>query len=105
MSTESGDVQTREKSTSHKVLILAKNIWLYPLRKNFAAALCQWALLVHRMFTSSMSAGGLLSQHRPLHGKADLAACGVELLSKYAIPFCLDRPFEYWYIKGQQSEF
>gem|GEM_PF-2378128 len=30
-----------KKSTSHKVLIPAKDIWLYPLRKNFAAALCQ----------------------------------------------------------------
>lgn len=30
-----------KKSTSHKHLIPAKDIWLYPLRKNFAAALCQ----------------------------------------------------------------
>ena len=31
----------RKKSTSHNVLIPAQDIWLYPLRKNFAAALCQ----------------------------------------------------------------
>ena len=30
-----------KKSTSHKVLIPAKDIWLYPLRKNFATLLCQ----------------------------------------------------------------
>ena len=30
-----------KKSTSHKHLIPAKDIWLYPLRKNFAAKLCQ----------------------------------------------------------------
>lgn len=30
-----------KKSISHKQLIPAKDIWLYPLRKNFAAALCQ----------------------------------------------------------------
>ena len=30
-----------KKSTSHKLLIPAKDIWLYPLRKNFAAVLCQ----------------------------------------------------------------
>ena len=30
-----------KKSISHKRLISAKDIWLYPLRKNFAAALCQ----------------------------------------------------------------
>jgi len=30
-----------KKSTSHKHLIPAKDIWLYPLRKNFAAELCQ----------------------------------------------------------------
>jgi Domain of unknown function (DUF4338) len=29
-----------KKSTSHKPLIAAKDIWLYPLRKNSAAALC-----------------------------------------------------------------
>jgi hypothetical protein len=29
-----------KKSTSHKPLIAAKDIWLYPLRKNPAAALC-----------------------------------------------------------------
>jgi len=30
-----------KKSTSHKVLIPAKDIWLYPLRKNFAKFLCK----------------------------------------------------------------
>lgn len=30
-----------KKSTSHKVLIPAKDIWLYPLRKNFSALLCK----------------------------------------------------------------
>jgi len=30
-----------KKSISHKKLIPAKDIWLYPLRKNFAAELCQ----------------------------------------------------------------
>jgi len=30
-----------KKSTSHKHLIPAKEIWIYPLRKNFAAELCQ----------------------------------------------------------------
>lgn len=30
-----------KKSISHKRLIPAKDIWLYPLRKNFGAALCQ----------------------------------------------------------------
>lgn len=30
-----------KKSTSHKALIAAKDIWLYPLRKNFAATLCR----------------------------------------------------------------
>lgn len=30
-----------KKSTSHKHLIPAKDIWLYPLRKNFVAKLCQ----------------------------------------------------------------
>ncbi|NBT56345.1 MAG: DUF4338 domain-containing protein [Betaproteobacteria bacterium] len=30
-----------KKSTSHKVLIPAKDIWLYPLRKNFSTLLCK----------------------------------------------------------------
>jgi hypothetical protein len=30
-----------KKSTSHKVLIPAKDIWLYPLRKNFSTFLCK----------------------------------------------------------------
>lgn len=30
-----------KKSTSHKLLIPAKDIWLYPLRKNFATLLCK----------------------------------------------------------------
>ncbi len=30
-----------KKSTSHRQLIPVKDIWLYPLRKNFAATLCQ----------------------------------------------------------------
>ena len=30
-----------KKSISHERLSPAKDIWLYPLRKNFAAALCQ----------------------------------------------------------------
>jgi hypothetical protein len=30
-----------KKSTSHKLLIPAKDIWLYPLRKNFSTLLCK----------------------------------------------------------------
>jgi len=30
-----------KKSTSHEQLIAVKDIWLYPLRKDFAAVLCQ----------------------------------------------------------------
>jgi hypothetical protein len=30
-----------KKSTSHKILIPAKDIWLYPLRKNFSTLLCK----------------------------------------------------------------
>lgn len=30
-----------KKSTSHRQLIPVKDIWLYPLRKNFVATLCQ----------------------------------------------------------------
>ena len=30
-----------KKSASHRQLIPVKDIWLYPLRKNFATALCQ----------------------------------------------------------------
>src|ERR1035437_4426453 len=30
-----------KKSTSHKRLIPAKDIWLYPLRKNFSTLLCK----------------------------------------------------------------
>lgn len=30
-----------KKSTSHKSLIPAKDIWLYPLRKNYATILCK----------------------------------------------------------------
>ena len=30
-----------KKSTSHKGLIPAKDIWLYPLRKNFSTLLCK----------------------------------------------------------------
>lgn len=30
-----------KKSISHKRLIPTKDIWLYPLRKNFVAELCQ----------------------------------------------------------------
>ncbi|MDP2780062.1 Druantia anti-phage system protein DruA, partial [Devosia sp.] len=30
-----------KKSTSHKPLIPAKDIWLYPLRENFATFLCK----------------------------------------------------------------
>jgi hypothetical protein len=30
-----------KQSTSHEVLIAPKDIWRYPLRKNFAATLCQ----------------------------------------------------------------
>lgn len=43
---------------------------------------------------ASRGIGRAVCERLALDG-AKVAACGVELLSKYAIPFCLDRPFEY----------
>ena len=67
-----------KKSTSHEGLIPAKDIWLYPLRKNFAAALCQQGLRVHRIFTKPT--GSIILEQENSCSYVEMAARGFSVV-------------------------